>query len=188
MLDAALGVFRSKGFERTSIRDLETATGLHNGSLYKAYDSKAGLFDAVLAAYNERVVQGRIEKHLAAGADPIGGLTAFFASTYEDRPTPDPGCLLTNSAIDAPALSNAARGAVAGGLETIEDAFMAAVCRAQSLGQVSTELDPGVLAARLLALYQGVLVLVRFGHPRKELSEITEAIPAILGQTQEGRS
>ncbi|QNE46396.1 TetR/AcrR family transcriptional regulator [Glaciihabitans sp. INWT7] len=37
-------VFRSGGYEGTSIDDLVVATGLHRGSLYKAFGSKRGLF------------------------------------------------------------------------------------------------------------------------------------------------
>jgi TetR/AcrR family transcriptional repressor of nem operon len=36
--------FRTTGYEGTSIDDLVQATGLHRGSLYKAFDSKRGLF------------------------------------------------------------------------------------------------------------------------------------------------
>lgn len=37
-------VFRSTGYEGTSIDDLVQATGLHRGSLYKAFGSKRGVF------------------------------------------------------------------------------------------------------------------------------------------------
>jgi len=36
--------FRSTGYEGTSIDDLVRASGLHRGSLYKAFGSKRGLF------------------------------------------------------------------------------------------------------------------------------------------------
>lgn len=37
-------VFRRTGYEGTSIDDLVHATGLHRGSLYKAFGSKRGVF------------------------------------------------------------------------------------------------------------------------------------------------
>jgi AcrR family transcriptional regulator len=36
--------FRTNGYEGTSIDDLVQATGLHRGSLYKAFGSKRGVF------------------------------------------------------------------------------------------------------------------------------------------------
>ncbi|MHB1171810.1 MAG: TetR/AcrR family transcriptional regulator [Lacisediminihabitans sp.] len=41
-------VFLRTGYEGTSIDDLVNATGLHRGSLYKAFGSKRGLFLAAL--------------------------------------------------------------------------------------------------------------------------------------------
>ena len=41
-------VFLRQGYEGTSIDDLLAATGLHRGSLYKAFASKRGLFLAAL--------------------------------------------------------------------------------------------------------------------------------------------
>lgn len=41
-------IFRSTGYEGTSIDDLVRTTGLHRGNLYKAFGSKRGLFVLVL--------------------------------------------------------------------------------------------------------------------------------------------
>ena len=43
-LDRALAVFWHKGYEATSIQDLELATGLGRGSLYNAFKDKESLF------------------------------------------------------------------------------------------------------------------------------------------------
>jgi len=44
VLAASAAAFVAGGYEGTSIDELVTATGLHRGSLYKAYASKRGLF------------------------------------------------------------------------------------------------------------------------------------------------
>jgi len=48
VLAAAAAAFVAGGYEGTSIDDLVRATGVHRGSLYKAYASKRGLFLAAL--------------------------------------------------------------------------------------------------------------------------------------------
>jgi AcrR family transcriptional regulator len=53
-------VFLRQGYEGTSIDDLLAATGLHRGSLYKAFASKRGLFLAALQ---------RTLPNLASGGD-----------------------------------------------------------------------------------------------------------------------
>lgn len=44
VIERCAAAFRSTGYEGTSIDDLVQATGLHRGSLYKAFGSKRGLF------------------------------------------------------------------------------------------------------------------------------------------------
>jgi AcrR family transcriptional regulator len=48
VVDRAARQFLATGYEATSIDDLVAATGLHRGSLYKAFGSKRGLFIAAL--------------------------------------------------------------------------------------------------------------------------------------------
>ena len=45
---AAIDLFVRLGYEATSVDDLVAATGLHRGSLYKAFGSKRGLFVTAL--------------------------------------------------------------------------------------------------------------------------------------------
>lgn len=44
MIGRCASAFRATGYEGTSIDDLVQASGLHRGSLYKAFGSKRGLF------------------------------------------------------------------------------------------------------------------------------------------------
>lgn len=185
VLDSAMAVFRARGYEGTSLRDVERATGLHPGSVYQAFGSKAGLFDAVLGAYNERVVRARIERYLVNDDDPISGLLALFASTYEHGPGPDPGCLVTNSAVEAPLLPGDACRGVAAGLQALRDAFRDALLRARAGGRIAEGAPVEQLADQLLALYQGLLVLVRFGSDRASLDAATQAVRSIVGPVSE---
>ncbi|WP_037911101.1 TetR/AcrR family transcriptional regulator [Actinacidiphila yeochonensis] len=50
-LDAALLVFWEHGYEATSVGQLREATGLSSGSIYGAFSSKQGLFEAVVERY-----------------------------------------------------------------------------------------------------------------------------------------
>jgi hypothetical protein len=80
-------------------RELELATGLKAPSIYKAFDSKAGLFDATLDRYRRDVVDRRVSEHLLLERG-LGGILSFFTWTYSIEPLPTHGCLLTNSAIE----------------------------------------------------------------------------------------
>src|SRR5881392_1911699 len=165
-----MAVFRRKGFAHTSVQDLQEATGLHPGSLYKAYGSKAGLFTAALAAYNEQVAAHRVRVHLDDADPPLRGLHTFFTSTFDDGGQSNPGCLLTNTAIEAPTLDGIGRDGVTAGLALIEAGFRRLLNRAIAAGDLAPTVTTEQLAAELLVLYQGVLVLVRFGTPAAKLA------------------
>ena len=180
VLASAMRLFRHRGYLGASLRDIEEATGLHPGSLYRTFQSKDGLFDAALDAYNEQVVQGRVRTHLLEPADPLAGIRSFFTSAFETGLDPDPGCLLTNTAVECFTVPQAAEG-VRRGLETIESGFADALTRARALGRAPAELDVRATAAQLLALYQGLLVLVRAGTPITKLHTITDGAMASIG-------
>ena len=188
LLGAAMGVFRRKGFAHTTVRDLQEVTGLHPGSLYNAYGSKEGLFAAALCAYNERVVDRRVATHLSREDDPLKGIRSFFTSTFERCEWPDPGCLVTNTAIEGVGLDPAARAHVWVGLERIERGLEEALRRGQAGGQLPASPPAAALAARLLTLYQGLLVLVRSGAPRPKLRAIVDdAMQSLTPSRTKGR-
>jgi TetR/AcrR family transcriptional repressor of nem operon len=171
LISAVMPVFRRKGFGHTTLKDLERATGLHPGSLYNAYESKEGLFQACLDTYLERVVEGRIAQHLEQG-DALEGLYRYFTSTFEVPAWPDPGCLVTNTAVEGANLDARAQRFVQHALAIIERALLRALRRAQAQGRLSRSTPVRALAAQLLTLYQGVLVLVRAGMPKARLRRI----------------
>jgi TetR/AcrR family transcriptional repressor of nem operon len=56
VVELAAKRFLATGYEATSLDDLVSATGLHRGSLYKAFGSKRGLFVAALKQADGGVV------------------------------------------------------------------------------------------------------------------------------------
>lgn len=98
VVDAARDVFWQRGYAEAGITELEDATGLTRSSLYNAFGSKRGLFDAVLAAYLDDVVRTRLRP--LGGGDP-GALEAYVdemrAAIVADSPRARLGCLLLNA-------------------------------------------------------------------------------------------
>ncbi len=179
VLSSAMRLFRHRGYQGASLRDIEAATGLHPGSLYRTFESKDGLFRAALDAYNDQVVQGRVARASARAGGPSPGIRSFFTSAFDTGLDPDPGCLLTNTAVESFTVPQAADG-VRRGLATIEAGFADALTRARTLGLVRPDLDVDLSAVRLLALYQGLLVLVRAGTPLTKLHTITDGAIASI--------
>ncbi|MCM3697016.1 TetR/AcrR family transcriptional regulator [Microbacterium oleivorans] len=98
---AARDVFWSRGYAETGIGELEEATGLNRSSLYHAFGSKKGLFEAVVAAYLEEVVRRRLaplqrsDAAATALADYVAEMREAIAG---GSPRARSGCLLINAA------------------------------------------------------------------------------------------
>jgi AcrR family transcriptional regulator len=160
--------FRRAGYRGLSVRDLEEATSVSAGSLYHAYGDKAGLFDAAFRHYNQAVLEARIDRHAPVEAG-VGGLRKLFLSLLHEPDGERFGCLITNTAIElgghAPPHQRVSQG-----LAVLERTFSDRLARVVGPGA-----DDAVArrATRLIALYQGVLVLIRAGY---DLSDVEKMI------------
>ncbi|GHG91553.1 TetR/AcrR family transcriptional regulator [Comamonas sp. JC664] len=113
----ALGVFWSRGYEATSLSDLEAATGLNRSSLYQAFESKRGLFTRAVALYLQEVITPRLTVFDASPAG-LSRVTAYFESLATTMVTAPPaltrrGCLLVNTATELASHDAEAHRAVA---------------------------------------------------------------------------
>jgi TetR/AcrR family transcriptional regulator, transcriptional repressor for nem operon len=184
VLTRAMGMFRRRGYGAVSIKDLERVTGLASGSLYHAYRDKSGLFRAAFAHYNAAVVGCRIEQYLteAAGLD---GVRRLFLSLLPGSGGDTAGCLVTNAAIEFGAGRSIARQGIDEGFHLLREALTRAISRAREAGTLSPSIVPETAVLRLLALYQGILVLVRAGQ---DTSGMATVITSELEQLQQGGS
>ena len=59
---AAMLVFWEKGYEATSIQDLEQAMGLNRTSIYNAFGNKRAIFNRVMSCYKESVMMSLLAR------------------------------------------------------------------------------------------------------------------------------
>ena len=172
-LSGAMQAFRRDGYQRVSIRALEGATGLKAGSIYNSYGDKAGLFDAAFEHYNRAVLGGRIDRFAPATAG-ISGLRHLFISLMHEPNGESHGCLITNSAIELDRDEKAYRH-VGTGMDMLFEVFLNRLAAAQRDGCLRAGTDPVLAATKLLALYQGLLVLIRAGRDKQVLERLVAA-------------
>jgi TetR/AcrR family transcriptional regulator, transcriptional repressor for nem operon len=173
VLTGAMHAFRRQGYLGVSVKDLERATGLKAGSIYNSYGDKAGLFTAAFAHYNHAVLGRRIAEHAPAAAG-LAGLRNLFASLLHEPDGGASGCLITNSAIEFGGGSAALPGGVGEGLHILVELFTARLELAYRTGQLRVGVAPATTALGLLALYQGVLVLVRAGWDGRQVQSLID--------------
>jgi TetR/AcrR family transcriptional repressor of nem operon len=170
VLDRAMHAFRRKGYQAVSIRDLEAATGLKAGSLYNSFGDKAGVFNAAFAHYNRTVLQHRLSHHAPAEAS-LQGLRELFLSLLKEPNDESYGCLITNSAVELGSEDGPHTG-VGEGMRILAAAFAERLDAARRAGFLRGTSDPMEGALKLLALYQGILVLVRAGCDKAGLERL----------------
>ncbi|MEU5696099.1 TetR/AcrR family transcriptional regulator [Actinosynnema sp. NPDC020468] len=174
VVDAAMDLFWSKGYETTSTEDLCAHTGLGRGSLYNAYGSKRGLYERVLLRYAEL---GFAEQEaLLDRPGPVKERLRALLMAAVECDLGDPrrrGCLAVNAAVDVGGKDDV----VAHHVRQQFDRLEAAVCRLVAAGQRLGELvagDPLVAARSLLGTLYGLRVLGKVTRDRQALVDVVE--------------
>lgn len=180
VLDAAMHVFWTQGYQATSMLDLEAATGLKPGSLYNSFVSKKGLFLEVIDHYRSSMVGMRIATVLHQG-QPLDGIEAFFRTTYDAfEPHQLVGCLLTNIATEIGNDDAIIQDRIAGGLQMIEEAFRHRIEEAQNRGDFPKDRNAADVALHLTSCYQGLCVVGRLSRDKNRLKVIADQALASL--------
>lgn len=172
---AARGVFWVQGFEGASVPDLERATGLNRSSIYHAFGSKRGLFDAAVQSYLDEVVRPRLAVLTGPGVAPdalVEYLTGLRAAIVGADPAgAGQGCLLVNTATAPIGGDAAVRAVVAGYRAELRTAFERGV-RARF-----PDHDPADLADTCTSL-----VVAAFALARVDPDGAVRSLDVALGQ------
>ncbi len=187
VVQAARDLFWDKGFDAASLADLEEATGLKRSSIYHAFGSKRGLFDAAVEDYQGTVIRPRLRILTGPGIGRVSLLAYFddlrWAVSALPEDSPRRGCLLVNCAAGLAGRDDQARQVVDGYrselTDTLQDALRAAAVaagdsgpdrapeRARTLASLgmSAMLLARVNAAESLALLDTATVQIRYWFP-----------------------
>ena len=169
-LDAAILVFRERGYHAASLGDLGAAMRLTTGSIYKAFTDKQAIF---LAAFDRYVAQrdAQLAPLLEAapnGFEKLRRVLHFYADlSYgaEGRR----GCLVVGSATDLATFDPEIAGRVTAALKRVENRLRELIRTGQSDGSISSGIDAEVSARALLCLLEGLRVIGKLGRTRGEM-------------------
>ena len=181
ILDRAMHAFWRRGWGATSIRDLEAALELKAPSIYRRFGSRDGLGAAVVDHYVDRVVDGRVRRHLSGEGDPIDNIESFLVSAVTSGADGELwGCLVTTTSLEAEMPGPDLAEALARGRSTIEDGMRREVARASATGRLAHGLDPDDATAMLVLAMQGLMALARSGVSSDELRRRARSTVAVL--------
>lgn len=173
-LDAIKNAFWHKGYEGTSMHDIETASGLKKQSLYRLFGGKREMYLRALVHYEQNEVQ-------AAGAllQEPGTAKERFARLFNrivdhaietgDRR----GCLLCNASVDQAQLDPETKSSVEDAMSRVHKAFKKALAVSAPYANNTRKHDKQ--ASALMAFYFGLRVLIKSNMPDRVLRDAVRA-------------
>jgi TetR/AcrR family transcriptional regulator, transcriptional repressor for nem operon len=176
-LDRALEVFWTRGYDATSLDDLQRAMRLSRSSIYTAFGAKHALFLACLERYTRKVGAA-----LSAGAAqplPASRLLDRLITTVLELTSVgggSRGCFLGNTSLELGGRDPVARRRVRSGLRAVEGIFAQVVRRGIAEGEFRTTVQPARAAQFLTSGLQGILVMAKTGANRTTLAALRKAI------------
>lgn len=184
---AARRVFWERGYAETGITDLEQATGLRRSSLYHAYGSKRGLFDATVESYLDDVIRPRLaplapepvapealENYLNGLRDALQGGLAELGHN---------GCLLMNATASSLGHDEAMQAVISRYYVQLHTSIGAGVrARRPDL----SEDDSALLTTTCTSLVLTSMISVRIS-PENAVEMVTSALRLVTGQFDAAR-
>ena len=166
--------FWSRGFEATSVADLEEVTGLARARLYGAFGSKRKMLhrsiDFYLERWVERLFAGVGEKGMAGAVGVFEAIARICAQRPERAAM---GCLLVNSAIELgnadPEMTSRAERYRSLVRAAFRSALQSAADDGQEIGDVEVRTDQAFL------LLMGLYVSIKGGASLPEINRLADA-------------
>jgi TetR/AcrR family transcriptional regulator, transcriptional repressor for nem operon len=172
-----MDVFWTRGFDATSMQDIEAATGLAKQSLYRQFGDKRAMYHAALKAYGAVEIASGAQLVADTPGDARAKLRALFDSAVEDIAARR-GCFLCNASAEVQVDDAETRALV----RQVSDQLCAVF--AAALGtDAAMATDPVRLAAEarhLHAGYVGLRVLIKAGLTEAEARALVDRLLAGL--------
>lgn len=181
VIEAAMDVFWSHGYEATSAQELVERTGLGRGSLYNAFGSKQKLYHEALTRYQEHGIQA--QSQILGGPGTVKErLRALMLWGIEGDldPVKRRGCMGVFAALERsgkdPVVVQISRVYV----NRLEQVLCHLFAVGQRNGEVSPERSVLSQARAFLSSYYGLRVLGRAMPEREFLEDVMEGTLARL--------
>jgi len=177
VLERAMNVFWSRGYNRTSMRDLREATCLNPGSLYAAFHNKQGVFEESIGLY-VRGLRREVDATLGGDGAPAERIRRFFDNLLQgaEHDRESRGCLLVNTLLEAPAEEPELRRRAGEALKLVEQRFESLIDAGQADGSIYGGQSPATLARLLMTGIFGMRVYVRMPDGPSHIREIVTAL------------
>jgi len=180
-LVSAMLVFWEKGYEGTSIQDLEDATGLGRTSIYNAFGNKRQLFNRILECYKESVMSALFLAMDSAPdiRDGIRRLLHGALDIHFDTDNPG-GCLVVLSVLESGQHDAQSSESVAQTIQDLKTGLQQRLKKAKQAGELSADLDVSATATTIASAMTGMMVLGKAHFSRAALNKTVNQMLQLL--------
>ena len=181
-LIAAMLVFWEKGYEGTSIHDLEQAMGLNRTSIYNAFGNKRAIFNRVMLCYKESVMSSLFAA-MDEAPDIREGVRRLLNGALEihfDEDNPG-GCLVVLSVLESGQHDAESRTAMQQTLHDLKSALQVRLSKARKAGELPRDLDVGSTATTISTTMTGMMVMGKANFTRASLKKTINQVVSLLG-------
>jgi TetR/AcrR family transcriptional repressor of nem operon len=177
----AMELFWERGYEATSLHHLTEALGIGRGSLYAAFGSKDGLYQAALERYRQELA-GPMLRALSVGADIRAALRGVLTGLVVDAVADERrrGCMMVNAATERVPHDPATSRTVRDVLQAIENALAEALIAARERGELPEGKDPRALSEFLVIWINRLRVAAKANPDEIALMRSVEVAMTIL--------
>jgi len=183
ILDKTAPLFNKKGFDGTTLSDLERVTGLTKGSLYGNFSGKEELASEAFR-YSMKKVKAMVADALegaVSNREQLEALLTFF-SHYVFNPPVAGGCPLLNSAVEADDYRTSMRTVVVEELLSVISFIERLVKKGIRAGEFKKGIKPRELAFIFFCSIEGALMFSRAERSEEPMKIVVKHCKLILDQ------
>lgn len=183
ILERAAPLFNERGFDGTSLADLERATGLTKGALYGNFTDKETLASEAFS-YAVMEVRDRIRRELSSVPTYKGKLCALldFFGDYVLRPPIPGGCPLLNTAVEADDHRPRMRPLVATEIMTMVQSIGLMLKKGVRAKEFRKDIDARELAYTFFCAVEGAIMFSRVEGSREPMDIVIRHLKNKLDQ------
>jgi AcrR family transcriptional regulator len=172
VLDQAMDVFWRQGYDGASMADLTRAMGLNSPSIYAAFGNKRGLFEAVLARYDERRIDYAQQMISGKTARDVAERMLYGAVEWLTMPGEPRGCLLIQTGLAVGGDGADIPEVLARRRQRLEKRLAERFEQAKIDGDLAMDSDCKALARYLQTVFSGLAVQAAAGMHATKLDEV----------------
>jgi TetR/AcrR family transcriptional repressor of nem operon len=181
VLQKAMEVFWSRGYEAASIQDLVDHMGVNRQSIYDTFGDKHALYLRALDRYRE--IENRRLLELLRQPGPVRKTLQQLFKGAVDRTVGDEdrrGCFSGNAMSERAGRCPETASRTCVNIAAAEEAIHQALLRGQREGEFQSVNDPRAMARFLYSSLQGLLLMAKATRDRKTLNDIVRVTLSVL--------